>query len=285
MNRSDFRFFHALRVRWVEVDLQQIVFNGHYLMYLDTAMGDYWRAIALPYQDTMRALEGDLYVVKSGLEYKVSAEYDDLLHVGLRCARVGNSSIQFEAGVFRGPQLLVKGELVYVWANPQTKTSMPVPQVLRDTMLGFEQGEAMTHLQLGSWDQIKDLAAPLRTEVFVHEQGVPQDMEWDEMDAVSVHAVLTNRLGMAVATGRLLPSQKGVAQIGRMAVMRQMRGQALGAQVLQGLMHTARERGDRQVLLHAQCSAENFYKRQGFVSQGEVYQEAGMDHVNMVIDL
>ena len=50
-------------------------------------------------------------------------------------------------------------------------------------------------------------------------------------------------------------------------------------------MNTARERGDRQVLLHAQCSAENFYKRQGFVSQGEVYQEAGMDHVNMVKDL
>ena len=49
MNRQDFRFFHALRVRWVEVDMQKIVFNGHYLMYLDTAVSDYWRALALPY--------------------------------------------------------------------------------------------------------------------------------------------------------------------------------------------------------------------------------------------
>lgn len=285
MNRSDFRFLHPLRVRWVEVDLQKIVFNGHYLMYLDTAMGDYWRAIALPYQDTMHALDGDLYVVKSGLEYKASAEYDDLLHVGLRCARVGTSSISFEAGVFRGPELLVKGELVYVWANPHTKTSMPVPQVLRETMLGFEQGQAMTTLQLGSWTALQALAAPLRTEVFVKEQGVPQDMEWDEMDTHCLHGVLCNRMGMPLATGRLLPSVDGVAQIGRMAVMRQMRGQELGGQVLSGLMNAARERGDRQVLLHAQCSAESFYKRQGFVSQGEVYQEAGMDHVNMVKDL
>ena len=285
MNRSDFRFLHPLRVRWVEVDLQKIVFNGHYLMYLDTAMADYWRAIALPYQDTMKALDGDLFVVKSGLEYKASAEYDDLLQVGLRCARIGTSSIQFEAGIFRGAELLVKGELVYVWANPHTKTAMPVPPVLRDTFLGFEQGEAMTQLQLGTWPELQALASPLRTEVFVHEQGVPQALEWDDMDAKCVHAVLTNRLGLPVATGRLLPSTEGVAQIGRMAVMRQMRGQALGAQVLNGLMNAARQRGDRQVLLHAQCSAEHFYQRQGFVRQGGIYQEAGLDHVNMVKDL
>lgn len=282
MNRSDFRFFHPLRVRWVEVDLQQIVFNGHYLMYLDTAMADYWRAIALPYQDAMKALGGDLYVVKSGLEYKASAEYDDLLHVGLRCARMGTSSITFEAGIFRGPTLLVKGELVYVYADPHTKTSMPVPQVLRDTMLGFEQAEPVTILKLGTWAELQALAAPLRTQVFVQEQGVPQDMEWDEMDAHCLHGVLCNRMGTAVATGRLLPSKDGVAKIGRMAVMRQMRGQAFGAEVLQGLMNAARARGDRQVKLHAQCSAEKFYQRQGFVSQGEVYQEAGMDHVDMV---
>jgi YbgC/YbaW family acyl-CoA thioester hydrolase len=128
MNRHEFRFLHPLRVRWVEVDLQKIVFNGHYLMYLDTAMGDYWRAIALPYQDTMHDLGGDLYVVKSSLTYKASAEYDDLLHVGLRCARIGTSSIQFEAGIFRGQTLLVQGELVYVYANPDSKTSLPVPQ-------------------------------------------------------------------------------------------------------------------------------------------------------------
>ena len=285
MNRQDFRFFHALRVRWVEVDMQKIVFNGHYLMYLDTAVSDYWRALALPYEQSLHGMGGDLFVVKSSLEYKASALYDDLLHIGMRCARIGNSSIVFDGVVFRGDQVLVKGELVYVYADPQTQTSKPVPQVLRDILLGFEQGEDVTALQLGSWEALQTLAAPLRTEVFVDEQGVDQALEWDEHDALCVHAVLCNRLGAPVATGRLLPSVNGVAKIGRMAVKRVLRGQRLGDQVLSALMNAARQRGDTEILLHAQCSAEKFYLRQGFRRQGEVFMEANMAHVEMVCAL
>ena len=285
MNRQDFRFFHALRVRWVEVDMQKIVFNGHYLMYLDTTVSDYWRALALPYEQSLHGMGGDLFVVKSSLEYKASALYDDLLHIGMRCARIGNSSIVFDGVVFRGDQVLVKGELVYVYADPQTQTSKPVPQVLRDILLGFEQGEDVTALQLGSWEAIQTLAAPLRTEVFVDEQGVDQALEWDEHDALCVHAVLCNRLGAPVATGRLLPSVNGVAKIGRMAVKRVLRGQRLGDQVLSALMDAARQRGDTEILLHAQCSAEKFYLRQGFRRQGEVFMEANMAHVEMVCAL
>ena len=285
MNRQDFRFFHALRVRWVEVDMQKIVFNGHYLMYLDTAVSDYWRALALPYEQSLHGMGGDLFVVKSSLEYKASALYDDLLHIGMRCARIGNSSIVFDGVVFRGEQMLVKGELVYVYADPQTQTSKPVPQVLRDILLGFEQGEDVTALQLGSWEAIQTLAAPLRTEVFVDEQGVDQALEWDEHDALCVHAVLCNRLGAPVATGRLLPAVNGVAKIGRMAVKRVLRGQRLGDQVLSALMDAARQRGDTEILLHAQCSAEKFYLRQGFRRQGEVFMEANMAHVEMVCAL
>ena len=285
MNRQDFRFFHALRVRWVEVDMQKIVFNGHYLMYLDTAVSDYWRALALPYEQSLHGMGGDLFVVKSSLEYKASALYDDLLHIGMRCARIGNSSIVFDGVVFRGDQVLVKGELVYVYADPQTQTSKPVPQVLRDILLGFEQGEDVTALQLGSWEALQTLAAPLRTEVFVDEQGVDQALEWDEHDALCVHAVLCNRLGAPVATGRLLPSVNGVAKIGRMAVKRVLRGQRLGDQVLSALMDAARQRGDTEILLHAQCSAEKFYLRQGFRRQGEVFMEANMAHVEMVCAL
>ncbi len=285
MNRQDFRFFHALRVRWVEVDMQKIVFNGHYLMYLDTAVSDYWRALALPYEQSLHGMGGDLFVVKSSLEYKASALYDDLLHIGMRCARIGNSSIVFDGVVFRGDQVLVKGELVYVYADPQTQTSKPVPQVLRDILLGFEQGEDVTALQLGSWEAIQTLAAPLRTEVFVQEQGLDQALEWDEHDALCVHAVLCNRLGAPVATGRLLPSVNGVAKIGRMAVKRVLRGQRLGDQVLSALMNAARQRGDTEILLHAQCSAEKFYLRQGFRRQGEVFMEANMAHVEMVCAL
>jgi len=285
MNRQDFRFFHTLRVRWVEVDMQKIVFNGHYLMYLDTAVSDYWRALALPYEQSLHGMGGDLFVVKSSLEYKASALYDDLLHIGMRCTRIGNSSIVFEGVVFRGEQMLVKGELVYVYADLHTKTSQPVPQALREILLGFEQGEAVTALQLGSWKELKALAAPLRTEVFVDEQGVDQALEWDAQDAESLHAVLCNRLGAPVATGRLLPSVNGVAKIGRMAVKRVLRGQRLGDQVLSALMDAARQRGDTEILLHAQCSAEKFYLRQGFRRQGEVFLEADMPHIEMVCAL
>ena len=285
MQKQDFLFFHPLRVRWVEVDMQKIVFNGHYLMYFDTAVSDYWRSLALPYEQTMHDLGGDLYVVKSSLEYKASAVYDDLLHIGMRCQRIGNSSITFQACAFRGEHVLVTGELVYVFANPQTQTSKPVPQELRDTLLGFEQGEAMVKLQLGSWGTLKNVAGSLRTEVFVEEQGVSQALEWDEDDARSVHAVLRNRMGLPVATGRLLPAVEGVSKIGRMAVKRKLRGLKLGEHVLTGLLDAARQRGDREVVLHAQCTAENFYQRQGFIRRGNVFQEAGMDHVEMTITL
>ncbi len=55
MKRSDFRFLDRLRVRWAEIDAQQIVFNGHYLAYFDTAMAGYWRSLAMPYHQTMAA--------------------------------------------------------------------------------------------------------------------------------------------------------------------------------------------------------------------------------------
>ena len=134
MKKDDFRFVHRLRVRWSEVDMQQIVFNAHYAMYMDTAIGDYWRHLALPYEDTMRALNGDIFLKKTTVEFHASARYDDALAVGLRCARVGRSSMVFEGGVFLGDQLLTQGEMIYVFANPQTHTSLPVPDPLLQWM-------------------------------------------------------------------------------------------------------------------------------------------------------
>jgi YbgC/YbaW family acyl-CoA thioester hydrolase len=281
MTRNDFRLLHRLRVRWVEVDLQKIVFNGHYLMYFDTAMADYWRALAIPYQETMHQLGGDLYVKKASLEYHASAEYDDRLEVGLRCQRIGNSSIQFVGGIFCGDQLLITGELLYVYANPHTKTSMTVPQVLRETMLGFEEGQAMTSLETGSWSNLKDKSQPVRTQVFVQEQGIDPKDEWDSADANAVHAVLTNRFGDTLGTARLLEKSPGVAQIGRMAVVRVMRGSGLGGDLLNALVDIAKARGDKEVRLHAQCSAQAFYARAGFVPVGERFDEVGIAHIEM----
>ena len=282
MKRQDFRFAHRLRVRWVEVDMQQIVFNGHYLMYFDTAVTDYWRRLAMPYAATMHQLGGDLYVKKASLEYHASAEMDDFLDVCMRCEHIGNSSMRFVGGIFRGDQLLISSELVYVYADPVAKKSQPIPEALREMLQAFERGQDMVQLQLGSWSQLQNLAAPLRTEVFVHEQQVPADMEWDEADATALHCVAVNRMGMALATGRLLQHAPGVARIGRMAVKKSMRGSDLGARVLQALMAAARSRGDHSVLLHAQRSAEGFYKRAGFAPQGQVFEEAGIAHIEMV---
>src|SRR6195952_3236308 len=109
MNTSDFPFRDALRVRWAEVDMQKVVFNGHYLMYVDTAMGNYWRALALPYEATLEALDGDLFVRRSTLDYLAPARYDDALEVGIRFESAGTSSLRFLAAVFRGGGLGVAG--------------------------------------------------------------------------------------------------------------------------------------------------------------------------------
>ena len=282
MKRQDFRFAHRLRVRWVEVDMQQIVFNGHYLMYFDTAVTDYWRRLAMPYAATMAQLGGDMYVKRASVEYHASAEMDDFLDVCMRCDRIGNSSMTFAGAIFRGDELLITSELVYVYADPVAKKSQPVPAALRDMLEAFERGEDMVQLHLGNWHDLQKLARPLRTEVFVDEQKVPAEMEWDEDDKTALHCVAVNRMGMPLATGRLLQHAPGVARIGRMAVKKQMRGSDLGRRVLHALMDAARARGDRQVLLHAQCSAEGFYQRAGFAPHGAVFEEAGIAHIEMV---
>jgi YbgC/YbaW family acyl-CoA thioester hydrolase len=280
--RAAFRCFERLRVRWAEIDAQQIVFNGHYLSYFDTAVGAYWRALALPYADTMAALGGELFVRKATLEYLDSARYDELLDVGVRCERVGNSAITLHCAVFRGEDCLVFGELVYVFAHAQARQPLSVPAELRALLQGFEQGEAMARVQVGDWSKLGTHAHHIRQAVFVEEQKIPAEMEWDAADEACTHAVAYNRLGRALATGRLLEHVPGVAKIGRMAVLASMRGSRVGRQVLDALMQAGRELGYREVLLHAQLSAEGFYTRAGFQRRGPVFEEAGIQHVEMV---
>ena len=282
MKRQDLRFFHRLRVRWAEVDMQKIVFNGHYLMYLDTAMADYWRVLALPYEEAMHQLGGDLYVKKASVEYHGSARYDDTLDIGLRCTRIGNSSIQFVGAIFRGEDLLITAELIYVYADPSTQTSQPVPDALRQVMLGYEAGEPVLELRTGTWTQLHEDAMKVRIEVFVEEQRIPLAMEQDPADEVSLHAVAYNRLGMPVATGRLLPAEEATGRIGRMAVKRVLREAGIGSQVLQALVAAAAKRGDAAVSLHAQRSAEGFYASSGFAAQGDGFEEVGLPHIEMV---
>jgi YbgC/YbaW family acyl-CoA thioester hydrolase len=285
LRRSDFRYLERLRVRWAEVDMQHIVFNGHYLMYFDTAVAGYWRALALPYHETMERLGGDLYVRKATLEYEGSARYDELLEVGIRCTRIGKSSMLLQAAVFRAEQRLVHGDLVYVFADPATQTARPVPPALREVLHGFEAGAPMIDVRVGDWTRLGSDARAIRDKVFVQEQGIPAALEQDAADVQALHAVAFNRLGQALATGRLLAQGPGVARIGRMAVVAGVRGAGIGRPLLEALLDAARQRGDHEVQLHAQASAVGFYARHGWVARGPAFEEAGIAHQEMVLPL
>ncbi|BDT67833.1 acetyltransferase [Comamonadaceae bacterium OS-1] len=139
--------------------------------------------------------------------------------------------------------------------------------------------------RLGPWSQLGAQASQVRTAVFVHEQKIPADMEWDVADQTAVHAVICDTQGEPVATGRLLVHAPGVGRIGRMAVLASLRGSGLGQQVLEALVQAARERGDVEVCLHAQTSAQGFYQRLGFTPRGEVYAEVGIPHIEMFLDI
>lgn len=282
MKRTEFRHLEPLRVRWAEVDAQGIVFNGHYLTYLDTAVSGYWRALALPYAQTMKSLGGDLFVRRALLDYRGSARFDDRLDIGIRCREFGNSSMKVDGAIFHGDELLVQAEMVYVFADTATQTPMRLPDPLRGLMHDFEAGQPVVDVTLAGWAELGQAATAIRREVFIEEQHIPADMEWDSADASCLHALARNRFGVPLATGRLLEHVPGVAKIGRMAVLRPMRGTQIGRQVLEALMAEARRQGYREVLLHAQLSAENFYLRAGFQRRGEPFEEAGIGHVEMV---
>ena len=139
MPKQDFQFSHRLRVRWSEVDRQDIVFNGHYLTYFDLAMTEYLRAMGFPYPAGLLEAGSDLFVVKATVEYKASARYDEEIDIHCRVARIGRSSMQFLFEIYRDDDLLITGENIYVNADPNTKQSAPVPDVLREAIQRFEK--------------------------------------------------------------------------------------------------------------------------------------------------
>lgn len=144
------------------------------------------------------------------------------------------------------------------------------------TGLQEEDGKPGDRLEIGDWSRLGEDAGRVRRAVFVDEQGIPAELEWDEWDERSVHAVLY-RDGQAVATGRLLPD----AHIGRMAVLLAYRRQGLGAKILLRLVAVAEARGDAVVELSAQSYVCDFYAAYGFVSVGEEYLDVGIPHRTM----
>lgn len=132
-------------------------------------------------------------------------------------------------------------------------------------------------LVVGDWDVCREDAFLVRREVFVVEQNVPLEEEQDDMDAVSLHIVAYSSEGKPLGTGRLLPD----GHIGRLAVRRCVRGRGLGSTLLTRLVDEAVQRGHREVVLAAQLHAQSFYAAHGFVAEGAVFLDAGIEHILM----
>jgi acyl-CoA thioester hydrolase len=139
MAREDYVCAHRLRVRWAEVDMQKIVFNGHYLTYIDTAIAEYWREIGLPYPHGYVDRYGtDIYLRKATVEYLGSARYDELLTIGCRVAKLGRTSMTYHFEIYRENELLISAEMVYVNADASMQAA-PLPDDLRERVKRYER--------------------------------------------------------------------------------------------------------------------------------------------------
>lgn len=132
-----FRFTHPLRVRWAEIDGQNVVFNGHYLTYFDVAATEYWRALGYSYGSFLER-GVDTFAVKATLEYQSPAHFDDELTIGVRVARIGRTSMAVAFEIRRGDDALVKGELVYVFVDPTARRPVPIPEEIQRSITAYE---------------------------------------------------------------------------------------------------------------------------------------------------
>lgn len=128
------------------------------------------------------------------------------------------------------------------------------------------------------WADKLDILRGIRTIVFVEEQNVPQEEEWDGRDETAIHVLAMMPDGKPVGTARLLDS----GQIGRMAVLRDYRNRGIGGRMLMRLLEIAAENNIGNLFLNSQCDAIPFYKKFGFIEQGGTFTEAGILHRKMI---
>ncbi len=137
----------------------------------------------------------------------------------------------------------------------------------------------MIELSITNWTEAQGLVKPLRYQVFVVEQKVPEEMEWDEFDEIALHVIVTAD-NQTVGTGRLIIDGH-IAKIGRMAVQSSRRNKGIGKSILNALIQTAKEKGAQECILHAQTHAIAFYAKADFEPNGPIFDEAGIPHVEM----
>jgi predicted GNAT family N-acyltransferase len=131
-------------------------------------------------------------------------------------------------------------------------------------------------VSIADWQESGAQLSDVRRDVFIIEQKVPKELEWDGRDEAAIHAMATTQSGEVIGTARLLPE----GQIGRMAVLRPWRKHGIGTRLLHCLIDSTHNSG--HLFLNAQTSAESFYRNNGFLPDGEIFMEAGIPHIRMI---
>ncbi len=139
-------------------------------------------------------------------------------------------------------------------------------------------------VRAASWATDQAAIRAVREQVFVVEQSVDPELEWDGRDASCDHAVVTSAAGQVIGTGRLICAG-GEGKIGRMAVLAQHRGCGAGMAILEFLVNLARAKGMQRAALNSQTHALPFYERAGFVAEGPEFDEANIPHRHMCMEL
>ncbi|TAJ10028.1 MAG: GNAT family N-acetyltransferase [Nitrospirae bacterium] len=140
------------------------------------------------------------------------------------------------------------------------------------------------HIELVEWTQAQPAIRLIRETVFVREQGVPLELEWDGLDPTSWHVLAWDEQGEPTGTGRLYQDGKQ-ARFGRMAVLKEHRGRGVGRALLLALLDLAQTRGMTKVYLAAQVPVVGFYEKQGFQAMGAIFDDAGIPHRAMTLVL
>lgn len=133
-SRDQFAFFHPMRVRWAECDVQGVVFYPQYFVYFDVAMTEYMRELGFT-----GPVMTEFLTVHAEADYRGSARWDDEIEIGVRCARLGRSSMTLDFAIFRDGEVLTEGTNTYVHVDLDAHASAPHPDELVETILAFEK--------------------------------------------------------------------------------------------------------------------------------------------------
>ena len=140
MKRKIYKFFHTLRVRYAEVDAQGIVFNSHYLTYFDCAITEYYRKIKYNYISEVKKSKKDFHVIKTTIEYKKPISFDQVIDLGVKISKIGNTSLTFDISIYSNRKniLLARGNIIQVYTDQIKKCSTPLSKSFVKKIRKFE---------------------------------------------------------------------------------------------------------------------------------------------------